>query len=112
MSIHSATSTSVAKRLGKLARLYEQGQASEMMARTLDKLIQYEAKLSQEQLSEIQQDLATFETRYNLSTRQFYLTYQAGQTDDRMDFVEWASLAQMAENLERRIKLLSTEDKP
>jgi hypothetical protein len=33
----------------------------------------------------------------------------AGQLGDDMDYVEWASLVQMAENLEKRLRLLSGE---
>lgn len=47
-------------------------------------------------------ELAEFERRYGMTSDEFYRLYQAGQTDDRMDFVEWASLAQIAENLRRK----------
>jgi hypothetical protein len=47
-------------------------------------------------------ELAEFERRYGMTSDQFYRLYQAGQIDDRMDFVEWASLAQMAKNLQRK----------
>lgn len=55
----------------------------------------------QARLDELSAELAEFERRYGMTSDEFYRLYQAGQTDDRMDFVEWASLAQMAENLER-----------
>lgn len=55
----------------------------------------------QARLNELSAELAEFERRYGMTSDEFYRLYQAGQTDDRMDFVEWASLAQMAENLER-----------
>ena len=35
--------------------------------------------------------------------------YEAGQTDDRMDFVEWASLMRMYDNLQQRLKVLTAE---
>jgi hypothetical protein len=53
-------------------------------------------------LDELNAELAEFEQRYGMTSDEFYPLYQAGQTDDRMDFVEWASLAQMAENLRRK----------
>lgn len=34
---------------------------------------------------------------------------QAGETDDRMDYGEWASLVQMADNLRARLRLLAGE---
>lgn len=51
------------------------------------------------QLRQLQADLAEFEQRYGLTSAEFYRRYQAGQTDDRMNYVEWASLIQMADNL-------------
>ena len=80
---------------------------SELMGRTLDKMLAYEADVCQEQLDELEIDLASFEQEYKLSSEDFFARYQQGQTDDRMDFVEWASLVQMADNLKRRLELLS-----
>lgn len=99
-----------AQRLRALAQLYQRGQASKMMDRTLDKLLAYEADVSRKQLRQLQTDLAEFERRYGLSSDEFYRRYQAGQTDDRMDHVEWASLVQMANNLRERLRLLTAED--
>ena len=110
MNVESTSSNVVANRLGKLAELYKQGPASDLTARTLDKLIEYETSLANTQLKEVQRDMAVFEARYQMSSAAFYKVYQAGETDDRMDFVEWASLIQMAENLQRRIHLLSAEE--
>ena len=69
---------SVVRRLEQLAEFYRQEQASELMERTLDKLLHAE----------------------------FYTRFQSGQTDDRIDYVERASLFQMAQRLEKRIALL------
>jgi len=98
-----------AQRLLRLAQLYRQGQTSELMDRTLDKLLTYEAAASQTQLGQLQRDLATFEKQYGLSSAEFYRRFQAGQTDDRMDYVEWASLVQMVHNLQERLRLLTGE---
>lgn len=50
-------------------------------------------------LEQLRSDLAEFERRYQLSSTEFYRRYRTGQTDDRMDYVEWASLVQMAEGI-------------
>jgi len=99
----------VAQRLRTLAQLYQQGQASELMERTLDKLLAHEADTSRAQLSQLKADLAEFERRYGLTSAEFYRRFQAGQTDDRMDYVEWASLVQMRDNLQQRLRLLTGE---
>lgn len=103
------TGSAVARRLSALAELYDRGQASELMARTLDKLITYEADQTRAQLSQLQADLAEFEQRFGLASAEFYRRYQAGETDDRMDHVEWASLVQMAESLRERLRVLTGE---
>lgn len=105
-----ATSTSpVAQRLSQLAVLYERGQASELMERTLNKLMAHEAQQAQDQLDELSAELAEIEQRYGMASEEFFRRFQAGQTDDRMDFVEWASLIQMAANLRQRLHLLTDE---
>ena len=104
-------SHTTAQRLQMLARIYQRGQASPILDRTLDKALAYEADVSRAQLDQLQADLVEFERRYGLSSDEFYRQYQAGQTDDRMDYVEWASLVQMAGNLRERLRLLAGEDR-
>lgn len=36
-----------------------------------------------------------FEKRYGMTSAEFWEKWQGGQLDDRMDFIEWASLIQM-----------------
>jgi len=72
------------------------------MDRTLDKLLAHEAEQARLQLETLDADLATFEQEHHMTSADFFRRYQAGQTDDRMDFVEWASLVRMKENLLRR----------
>ena len=72
-------------------------------------MLAYETQTCQEQMHQLQADLVVFEQQYGFSSAAFYQRFQQGQTDDRMDFVEWASLVQMAQNLERRFSILSGE---
>ena len=109
MSALTAPSNTVAQRMSALAQLYQHGQASPLMERTLDKLLVYEAEACRAQLAQLQTDLAELEQRYGLPSDEFYRRFQSGQTDDRMDYVEWASLVQMAENLRERLRLLTNE---
>jgi hypothetical protein len=112
MSNHSPTPANpTVQRLLTLVNLYEQGQASELIDQTVEKLLAYEADKSRTQLAELQHDLATFEQQYGLPSTEFYQRYQSGQTDDRMDFVEWASLIQMVDTLHTRLRLLAAEGK-
>ena len=105
-----AVATTTAQRLSTLAQLYQQGQTSQLMDRTLDKLLAHEAEQARLQLETLDADLATFEQQYDMTSTEFFGDYQAGQTDDRMDFVEWASLVHMRGNLLRRLQLLTGEN--
>jgi hypothetical protein len=99
--------TLTARRLHALAELYEQGQVSDLMDRTLEKLMRHEAEECQALLTQLQADLAEFEQKYQLSSAEFHRQFQAGHTSDDMDYVEWASMIQMAENLAKRLRLLT-----
>ncbi|MCL7454566.1 MAG: hypothetical protein M8467_16125 [Anaerolineae bacterium] len=93
-------------RVRTLEKLYTQGETSDIVDLALEKLFAYELKESQEQLARLMRDLSQFEQQYDLSSDAFYARFQAGEMGDAMDFVEWASLHQMAERLKRRIGLL------
>lgn len=97
----------VADRLERLAHLLRTGQGSDLMSRTLDKLISHEAETSMAQLKQLQIDLAEFEVAYGMTSDEFFRRYQAGLTDDRMEFVEWASLIQMTLKLRQRMEVLT-----
>ena len=105
-----ATNHLTAERLQALAELYQQSQESDLMDRALEKLLRHEAKRSQGQLNQLGIDLAEFEQQYGLSSGEFYQRFQAGQLGDDMDYVEWASLVQMVDNLEKRLQLLQADE--
>ena len=103
------TSLLTTERLHALAEIYAQGQVSTLTERTLEKLLRHEADACQAQLRQLQADLREFEQKYQRSSAEFYEQFQAGQTSDAMDYVEWASLIQMADNLTKRLRLLGGE---
>ena len=103
-------SAHIKKQVGKLAKLYENGQVSETTARNLNKVLDFEVNQIQTDLAATEKDLGEFEHRYNMSTVDFFSQWQAGQTDDHMDYFEWAAMAQMAENLRKRLEFLSGEN--
>ncbi len=95
------------QRLSTLARLCKAGHSSPIMDRTLDKLLAHEAEEAKHQIAALDADLDEFEQQHWMSLIEFYRRYQEGSTDDRMDFVEWASLLRMWENLVRHLELLT-----
>ncbi|MBM3179142.1 MAG: hypothetical protein FJZ86_02180 [Chloroflexi bacterium] len=107
MTVYPNPNTKYAKGVRRLAELYEKKQVSSLTAQTLNKAVEYEVSQSQTQLAEIEKILTNYEKQFNLSTVEFFKRYQAGQTDDSAESVEWASLAQMAESIRKRLALLS-----
>ncbi|MGE3541517.1 MAG: hypothetical protein AB7N91_29305 [Candidatus Tectimicrobiota bacterium] len=65
--------------------------------------------MCQAQWQQSQADLAEFEQKYQRSSTAFYQPFRAGQTSDALDYVEWASLIPMKDNLTTRLPLLSGE---
>lgn len=106
---HLAKAGSVGQRLQTLAYLSEQGQVSELFELTFDKLWSHEAQDCQRELDELQLELSVFEEQYGYSSAEFYQRFQNGETDDRMDFIEWASFCQMADLQQKRLRALMGE---
>jgi hypothetical protein len=102
-----SSGSSILEQLQQLTEVYRQEQASELMTRTLDKLFMYEAETCRNQLQQLQSDLANYEHQYDMNSDTFYELFQHGKTDDRMDYVEWASLFQMTQRLKNRLALLT-----
>jgi hypothetical protein len=107
MTIQSVPNIKYAKGVRWLAELYEKKQVSSLTAQTLNKAVEYEISQSQAQLTEIEKVLSDYEKQFNLSTVAFFERYEAGQTDDSAESMEWAALAQMAESIRTRLALFS-----
>lgn len=108
MSAQESTDT-VAFKLERLAELYRQCQASELMGRTLEKLFDFEAQQCLNQISDIEKDLEVFEKKYGRTSDTFFLSFKEGKAGDTMDLIEWASLIQMVERLKKRLALLTID---
>jgi len=93
-------------RIRALEKIYAQGQTSELVDLTLEKLFKYELVESRKQLTKLEGYLADFENKYSLSSQTFYTDFQSGKMGDDMDYIEWASIYQMAERLKKRIAIL------
>src|SRR5262245_25277495 len=81
------TPTVTAERLRALAELYEQGQVSDLMERTLAKLLRQEAAVCQVQLRQLQADLREFEQKYQRSRRSFISSFQLDKP--AMPWIMW-----------------------
>jgi hypothetical protein len=112
MTIQSTPNTKYPKGVRWLAELYEKKQVDKLTAQTLNKLVDMETSRIRMQLEEIERVMADYERQYGMETTDFFKKYDSGQTDDRMDFVEWASLTQMAKHLRQTLEEIFSEEQP
>lgn len=112
MAIHTTQNTKYTKGVRWLAELYEKKQIDNLTAQTLNKLVDMETSRLRMQLEEIERVMADYERQYAMKTDEFFKKYDSGQTDDRMDFVEWASLTKMAGHLRQTLEAISSEEQP
>lgn len=69
------------------------------IANTLAKMLDYKIQQYERDLAGLQEDLRAFENEYAMTSAEFYAKFQKGDRGDEMDFVEWAALYQMRQNL-------------
>jgi hypothetical protein len=89
MTVQNIPNTKYTKGVRWLAELYEKKQVSSLTAQTLNKAVEYEVSQSQLQLTEIEKVLTDYEKQFNMATVEFFKRYQAGQSDDSAESVEW-----------------------
>ncbi len=73
---------------------------------TLKKIIGYEKSKIKVELKKLMSDLKELEQKYKKKSETFYHDFKTGKLDDKMDFIEWASLYEMYLKNNEKIKLL------
>lgn len=101
-----ATNDQTLERLQYLETLYRQGYRSEVTARSLDKIIALERAAAHREYADLRERLQTFETRYQMSSEDFYRRFRAGEMGDAMDVVEWSIFYEMWESVRARLAML------
>ncbi len=96
-------------RLEYLESLYRQGYQSEVVDRSLEKIIAIEKDEAQQKLTELGQRLQAYEIQYQLSSSEFYRRFQAGEMGDEMDFVEWSIFYEMYVSVQKRLETLQQQ---
>lgn len=98
------------EKLEILHKIYTRGgYSSEILERSLDKVIAYEITAAQRDAKELKERLQVFETRYKMSSDHFYKRFQIGEMGDDMDFVEWSVFYEMWMSLRERLEILESE---
>lgn len=96
-------------RLAQLIRIYEAGQISELMDRTVDKLLSVEETEARQDIEDLTAALLAYEERFGMASEAFYQRFEAGELGDRADFIEWASFYDMLQNARKRLRAVSDE---
>lgn len=103
----SQTDSTISK-LNAIEILYRRGYQSEVIDRTMDKLIALERHRAQQELSEVEKRLQEFEARYHLSSEDFQARFQKGEMGDAADFFEWNAFYDMRQAVRERLQNLET----
>jgi len=89
-----------------LAPLYRQGFRSEVIDRTLDKLLAAEAERALTERRDLEARLSAYEKQFNMSSQEFYRRFRAGKLGNGMDFVEWSVFYEMYQAIRQRLDVL------
>lgn len=91
------------KILEELAKL---GADDEVFLQAIDKLTRYKIEELEKDLKEIEALLTTFEDKYNMKNDKFLLKFESGELNDEMDYLEWSSLLDMRERINKRLEII------
>jgi len=93
-------------KLRSLEQLYRQGFRSEVIDRTLDKLLAAEAKQALAERRDLEARLSAYEEQFNMSSQEFYRRFRSGELGDGVDFVEWSVFYEMYQAIRQRLDVL------
>lgn len=96
-------------KLRHLEDLYRRGYRSDVVDRSLDKIIAMEKASAQRELADLQERLQAFEAQYQMPSDDFYRRFRAGELGDTIDFVEWSSFYEMWASVRERLEALTAE---
>ncbi|MGB3311306.1 MAG: hypothetical protein WBG32_21960 [Nodosilinea sp.] len=91
-----------------LNTLYQRGYHSNLMERSLAKIIELERSHALQQASDLQAKLQAYETQYHIPSDTFYQQFNAGELGDSMDFVEWSVFYDMWQSVQVRLGVLQS----
>ncbi len=96
-------------KLRSLEQLYCQGFRSEVIDRTLDKLMATEAERALAERRDLEARLFAYEKQFNMSSQEFYRRFRSGELGDGMDLVEWIVFYEMYQAIRQRLDVLGAE---
>jgi len=76
--------------MSQLSIHYDSAISRKKINRIVEEALDREKKIIEHALKRTQEKLRKFELQYDMSSSEFFQRYQAGNTDDRDDFIDWA----------------------
>ena len=104
-------SNSVLEKLDVLQALSRSGGGSEVLSRSLDKIISLEQEQLQEKLEELGAKLRVYEDLYSRSSAEFQEQFESGTLGDEMDFFEWNVMYELWKVTQQRLQILQSLDR-
>lgn len=101
-----ATEEGTLNKLQYLETMYRRGYRSEVVDRSLDKIIELERATAQRELQQLTGRLQEFEEQYQMDSDEFYRRFQSGELGDAADYVEWSIFYEMQQSVQERLDTL------
>ncbi len=89
-----------------LDSLYSRGYRSELIDRSLTKIIELERANTLKQAAELQTKLQKYETQYQMPSDTFYQRFNEGTLGDAIDYFEWSVLYDLWRSVQERLQVL------
>ncbi|NMF57338.1 hypothetical protein [Pseudanabaena yagii] len=86
--------------------LYRQGYRSNLIERSLNKIIELERANNLKQASDLQAKLQAYELQYQIPSEIFYQRFSEGSLGDEMDYFEWGVIYELWQSVQERLQVL------
>ena len=86
--------------------LYRYGYRSNLIDRSLNKIIELERANNLKQASELQTKLQTYELQYQMPSDIFYQRFSEGSLGDDIDYFEWSVFYELWQSVQERLQVL------
>ncbi len=86
--------------------LYRQGYRSNLIERSLNKIVELERANNLKQASELQAKLQAYELQYQMPSDIFYQRFNEGILGDEMDYFEWGVIYELWQSVQERLQVL------
>ncbi|MCL6446936.1 MAG: hypothetical protein K6U04_02115 [Armatimonadetes bacterium] len=79
------------------------------LIKSLKKIIAYETRKTRKELESLKGELRAYETKYNMTSEDFYNKFTNGLLGDEADYFEWSAIYKMYLRSLERLSILEGE---